>query len=287
MIGIVNAKINIGLQIVRRREDGYHDLQTVFYPIGRYAGLPENPAEFCDILEVVGNADGKLNFCQAGRKVDCASEKNLVYRAARLILPEGVGCDVILDKHLPDGAGLGGGSADAAFTLRLINKEILDNRYSDKELADMALRLGADCPFFIYNRPMYGEGVGEKLTDIDLDLGGKWILVIKPAIYVSTKEAFAGICPRLGDIDLKKLPSVPLKEWQNVVKNDFEESLFPKYPLLSDIKKQIIEKGSLYAAMSGSGSSIYGIFNDYETAFECKMSFKYVPTIEGSYLLKL
>lgn len=287
MLGVVNAKINIGLQIVNRREDGYHDLQTIFYPIGKYAGLPDNPTHFCDILEVVKTDNSDLEINLSGRTVNCPLEKNLVYKAAKMILGEERGCKIYLDKHLPDGAGLGGGSADAAFTLRLINEAILSNRYTDENLAAMALKLGADCPFFIYNRPMYGGGVGEKLEDISLDLSGKWILVIKPDVYVSTKEAFAGIKPKPGDIDLRLLPSVPISEWQGLVKNDFENSIFPKHPILKDIKDQLISKGAQYASMSGSGSSIFGIFDNYKIARECEISFTDFPTIEGIYLLKL
>lgn len=287
MIGFVNAKINIGLQIVNRREDGYHDLQTVFYPIGVHGGKPENPVQFCDILEVLCIGSNGLDIDLMGRKVDCPLEKNLVYKAAKLLLGENEGCRIILDKHLPDGAGLGGGSADAAFTLRMINEEVLKSRYSEDELAAFALKLGADCPFFIYNRPMYAEGVGEKLEGIKLDLSGKWLLVVKPAVYVSTKEAFAGIEPKPGDYDLRKLNDLPIEEWQGVVKNDFEDSIFPKHPILKDIKDRIIEGGALYSSMSGSGSSIYGIFDEYEIACRREISFSGIPTIEGTYLLKL
>lgn len=287
MLEFINAKINIGLQIVRRREDGYHDLQTVFYPIGRYAGLPDNPVRFCDILEITDNCSGKINVYFEGRRIECPLEKNLVYRAACMILPENTGCDIFLDKHLPDGAGLGGGSADAAFTLKLINEVILKNKFSNNELVEFALRLGADCPFFLYNRPMYAEGIGEKLTDVNIDLSGKWILVIKPDIYVSTKEAFTGVIPHPGEFDLRNLSSLPIEDWQYVVKNDFENSLFPKYPVLREIKDSIVSAGALYASMSGSGSSIYGVFNEYGPARECEMSFSGCPTIEGSYLLKL
>lgn len=299
MIDFVNAKINIGLQIVRRREDGYHDLQTVFYPVGMYAGLPDNPEEFCDILEVVPATEAGMRFRFTGRTVDCALEKNLVYRAARLFVnrltargipgvPFPQGMDIILDKHLPDGAGMGGGSADASFTLRMLNSFLpASYRFTDVELASMALELGADCPFFIYNRPMYATGVGERLGDIGLDLSGYWLVVVKPDVYVSTREGFSRITPREGNVDLRRLPEIPVCEWQGLVKNDFEESIFPQYPELAAIKKRLIASGAVYASMSGSGSSLYGLFRDHGLARISRDIFKEEPTIEGAYLLKM
>lgn len=304
MIEFVNAKINIGLQIVRRREDGYHDLQTVFYPVGRFAGLPDNPEPFCDILEIISAKEPGVRFHFKGRMIDCPEEKNLVCKAASLFFESSAsdggrfgasasasaqgerGLEIILEKHLPDGAGMGGGSADASFTLRMLN-ELTSQGYSDEELAEMALRLGADCPFFIYNRPMYGCGVGEKLTDVKLDLAGYWLVVVKPAVYVSTRDAFAGVTPRPGNIDLRTIAEIPIADWQDVVVNDFEASIFPKFPELARIKERLIRNGAVYASMTGSGSSIYGIYDDYEKAMVSCEDFKGETTIEGTYLLKL
>lgn len=304
MIEFVNAKINIGLQIVRRREDGYHDLQTVFYPVGKYAGLPDNPEPFCDILEIIPAKEPGVIFHFKGRMIDCPEEKNLVCKAARLFFESSAsdsgrfgssasasaqgerGVEIILEKHLPDGAGMGGGSADASFTLRMLN-ELTSQGYSDEELAELALRLGADCPFFIYNRPMYGCGVGEKLTDVKLDLAGYWLVVVKPAVYVSTRDAFAGVTPRPGNIDLRTIVEIPIAYWQDVVVNDFEASIFPKFPELARIKERLIRNGAVYASMTGSGSSIYGIYDDYEKAMVSREDFCGETTIEGAYLLKL
>lgn len=304
MIEFVNAKINIGLQIVRRREDGYHDLQTVFYPVGKYAGLPDNPEPFCDILEIIPAKEPGVRFHFKGRMIDCPEEKNLVCKAARLFFESSAsdsgrfgasasasaqgerGLEIILEKHLPDGAGMGGGSADASFSLRMLN-ELTSQGYSDEELAEMALRLGADCPFFIYNRPMYGCGVGEKLTDVNLDLAGYWLVVVKPAVYVSTRDAFAGVTPRPGNIDLRTIAEIPIADWQDVVVNDFEASIFPKFPELARIKERLIRNGAVYASMTGSGSSIYGIYDDYEKAMVSREDFRGETTIEGIYLLKL
>ncbi|MDE7116652.1 MAG: 4-(cytidine 5'-diphospho)-2-C-methyl-D-erythritol kinase, partial [Muribaculaceae bacterium] len=228
MMTFVNAKINIGLQIVRRREDGYHDLQTVFYPVGKYAGTPSNPEPFCDMLEVTPSSEEGMRFLFTGNRMKCEEKDNLVCRAARLFMKHtgdrllrqesGRGIEVRLDKHIPDGAGMGGGSADASFVLRALNSMLPeDDRLNDDSLATLALGLGADCPFFIYNRPMYGAGVGEKLTDIRLDLSGYWLLVVKPDVYVSTRDAFAGVVPRPGNIDLRSLPGIPVTEWQGLV----------------------------------------------------------------------
>ncbi|MDE6338264.1 MAG: 4-(cytidine 5'-diphospho)-2-C-methyl-D-erythritol kinase, partial [Muribaculaceae bacterium] len=172
--------------------------------------------------------------------------------------------------------------------LRALNNMLEENeRKSQEELADMALKLGADCPFFIYNSPMYGTGVGEKLTPIDLDLSGFWIAVIKPRIYISTREAFAHIVPSPGNIDLRTLRRDNIEAWQGIVKNDFEDSIFPRHPELADIKNKLLRAGAVYASMSGSGSSVYGIFKDRGSASDALRKFNDSTTIEGTYLLKL
>jgi len=291
MIGFVNAKINIGLQIVRKRADGYHDLQTVFYPVGLYAGTPSDESTFCDILEICRNDSGAggFEFITIGRKVECAPEKNLVYRAAQ-IFSEYTGADlsetrIVLDKHLPDGAGLGGGSADATCTLRMLS----DTFYPDKDLPlmEMARRLGADCPFFLINRAAYAEGTGDRLEEIPLDLSGYWIVIVKPDIYVSTREAFSGVTPRESDFDLREIPRIPIEEWKGRVKNDFEDSIFPLHPGIGEVKEGLYKGGALYASMSGSGSSVYGIFADRDAAAKTADEFREKATIATSCLLKM
>ena len=277
MIKFVNAKINIGLNIVGKREDGYHDLETVFFPVGLECGLPYQPDPFDDVLEITYDG-GEVNGCRfqfMGRRIDCPPKKNLVVRAATLFLGrynaaqndlEKFGMfEIILDKHLPDGAGLGGGSADAAFTLELLN-EITGSFFSKEELRAMALRLGADCSFFLENTPCFASGVGEKLVPIHLDMKGYYILIIKSDINISTAEAFAGITPKKPDFDLRFLQYLPVEEWKNRVVNDFETTVFAKYPELAELKQRLYEAGALYASMSGSGSAIYGIFNSAEIA---------------------
>ena len=268
----VNAKINIGLDIVARREDGYHELNTVFYPVGLHAGQPENPVPFCDILEVTPMPVGKPNevfYEFYGNPVGCTLDKNLVARAANAFcnsLPEPVDAlRIALEKHIPDQAGMGGGSADAAFTLMLLN-EYLGQPKTEEELLEMALKLGADCPFFIKNTPCYAEGVGEKLEEIPLDLSGYWLAIAKPALCISTKEAFAGVTPRRPEIPLREAIMRPIAEWNDCIRNQFEESLFPNHPELRELKEGMYRSGALYASMTGSGSVVYGIFPTREAA---------------------
>lgn len=296
MIKFVNAKINLGLNITERRDDGYHNLETVFFPVGIESGMPQQPEPFDDILETTLDlskpAGCKFQFM--GRRIDCPPEKNLVVKAATLLLrsyfdknsPESIAglFTISLDKHLPDGAGLGGGSADASFTLTSLN-ETLGNPFSRDELLGMAARLGADCPFFIVNTPCFAEGIGEILTPVEIDLKGNWLLLVKPPVYVSTREAFAGITPRRPDFDLRFLPYLPLDQWRERVRNDFEESIFPIRPELRELKDEFYTRGAVYASMSGSGSSIYGIFSSEEAArgaYEAMES-----TYDGVWLFRL
>lgn len=283
MISFVNAKINLGLNVVARRADGYHDLSTVFYPVGVYSGTPENTVAFADALEIVERPDADHQpeaqvwkddeYLFLSRKVECPVEKNLVCKAVvafRKALedagrPQLPSLRVILSKHLPDGAGLGGGSADATFTLKMLNA-MAGSPFDECELIDIAAKIGADCPFFVVNSCAYASGIGERLERLSLSLAGKWLLIVKPDLYVSTKEAFAGITPHAPAFDLLRLPEVPLKEWHEVVVNDFEASLFPSHPELAEIKNELYACGAQFALMSGSGSSLYGIFENISAA---------------------
>lgn len=277
MIRFVNAKINIGLNVVAKRPDGYHDLETVFYPVGLECGLPHQPEPFDDILEVNINPPEQsgCRFQFVGRQLDCEPKKNLVVKAASLFLGrynrnfgdlQSYGLfEITLDKHLPDGAGLGGGSADATFTLMMLN-EITGNKFSKDALSGMARRLGADCPFFLENTPCFASGIGENLTPLNLDLHHYSILIVKPDIHVSTADAFAGITPKKPDFDLRNLPYLPIEDWRGRVVNDFESTVFLKYPQIGDLKEKLYESGAIYASMSGSGSAVYGIYLDVEMA---------------------
>ncbi len=250
MVTFPNAKINLGLDVLRKRPDGYHDLQTVMMPVG-----------WTDILEIIPGKEVD-SLTVTGRHVDCPPEKNLVMKAVRA-LRETVDfppVDIYLHKIIPDGAGLGGGSADAAFTLSTINSLFSLQLGSDK-LAEIASGIGADCPFFIYNRPMLCEGTGTSMCPIDICLPqNAKIALVKPPVSVSTKEAYARVHPHIPATPLPVLLQEPVERWQAAVKNDFETSVFPKYPVISEIKNGMMEMGALYASMSGSGSAVFGIF---------------------------
>lgn len=252
MICFPNAKINLGLNIVSKREDGYHNLETIFYPI---------PVQ--DALEIVPSESGKDIFIQEGIKVDSLPENNLVMKALFLMRQyyEIPFLEICLLKKIPFGAGIGGGSADASFMLRLLN-ETFNLNVSDQELVNLAAQLGADCPFFIYNRPMYAEGIGEKLENVSLDLSGYYLVLVKPDIHIPTRDAFALIKPQQPEISLKEIVKMPISEWANKMYNDFEKSIFPKYPAIEGIKQKLYQQGAIYASMSGSGSSVYGIFKE-------------------------
>lgn len=271
MIYFVNAKLNLGLNIVRRRPDGYHDLETVFIPVGLSNGLPGNPTPFCDILEVT--EAGVDEYLFEGKGIECAPADNLVCRAVeffRNATGNTVPVRIMLEKHLPQGAGLGGGSADASFTLRALN-ELCGKPLDRAGLERLALKLGADCPVFIRNVAVYAEGVGEEFYDIENPLAGMWAVIVKPDVFVSTREAFAGVKPHESDIDLREAVKRPISEWKGLITNDFEASVFPQHPVLADIKEAFYARGAEYASMSGSGSSLYGIYSsreDAEAAFE-------------------
>jgi len=252
MICFPNAKINLGLNIVSKREDGYHDLETVFYPIG-----------IKDALEIIPSKADCDSFFESGMKTGALPVDNLVIKALCLMREnyEIPPLEIHLLKKIPFGAGIGGGSADATFMLKLLN-DMFDLGINDEGLANLALQLGADCPFFIYNRPMFAQGVGERLEDISLTLDSYYLVLVKPDIHIPTRDAFASIAPRHPDISLRDIIKFPVSEWCGRMHNDFENSIFPKYSGVRDIKDKLYNLGALYASMSGSGSSVYGIFNE-------------------------
>lgn len=248
MITFPNAKINIGLNIESKRLDGYHNISTIFYPI-----------PLCDAIEILPSATTNL-YCY-GNKVDCPVEKNLVMKAYRLMaekfnLPN---VDIHLYKHIPDGAGLGGGSSDASSVALMIN-DMFGLGLTKPELAAIVKTLGADCSFFVYNTPMIARGIGDDLSPIPLSLNGYKIVVIKPNVSVSTSEAYAGVTPHSPDCPIENLIYRPITEWEGSMVNDFEQTIFATHPELSAIKDSFYEAGAVYASMSGSGSAIYGIF---------------------------
>ena len=277
MITNPNVKINLGLNVLRKREDGFHDLETLFVP---YFGIS-------DTLEIIVgddfsrtsaavfgkyapemiaqgmSEDGKLMITIARAEgVDWDPLKDLTAKAYHILaedfqLPP---VKIFLEKTSPVGAGLGGGSADAAFALKMLN-ELCDLQLSEDQLAAYASRLGSDCAFFIYNRPMIGEGRGEILTDHPLDIQAYDLQVLTPeGVAVSTKDAYGGIKPHLPEVPLKEALSRPVEQWDGLLVNDFEETVFAKYPELAAIKRSLYDSGAVYASMSGSGSALFALY---------------------------
>ena len=252
MITFPNAKINLGLNIVEKRPDGYHNLETVFYPI---------PVEDALEVNILNESPQKFRLHQAGLEIAGEAENNLVVKAYKLLderfnLPP---IDIHLFKHIPSGAGLGGGSSDAAYMLKLLNEKF-NLEWSDENLEEYAAKLGADCAFFIRNTPTYAEGIGNIFSPISLSLKGYQIVLVKPDIFVSTRDAFAQIKPHRQEIPLKEVIKQPIEEWKERMVNDFEESVFPQFPAIREIKEKLYEAGAIYAAMTGSGSSVFGLF---------------------------
>ena len=257
MITFPNAKINLGLNIVERRPDGYHNIETVFYPV-----------PLTDVLEIVpANEGDETTLTCYGNKVDCPPEKNLVMKAYRL-LQEQYDLPAVamhLYKHIPDGAGLGGGSSDAAHALVMLNK-MFSLGLSDRELAAHAVTLGADCAFFIYNHPMMATGIGDVLSPINVNLKGQTLLLVKPAMGVDTRTAYSRVKPQPSAMPLTEILSLPINSWDGLLVNDFEPSVFAALPQLWLIKARLLDAGAQYAAMSGSGSTIFGFFGSDKLA---------------------
>ena len=252
MITFPNAKINLGLNITEKRPDGYHNLETIFYPIPLEDALEAYPRK---------EGPGSYSLSQSGLSIEGDTENNLVVKAYKLLdetyhLPP---IDIYLYKHIPSGAGLGGGSADAAFMLKLLNRMYRLN-LTDDQLEAYAARLGADCAFFVRNQPTYADGIGNIFSPVELSLAGWQLLLVKPNIFVSTRDAFARIRPRHPERNLRDLINQPVESWKDYMINDFEESVFPQFPAIGDIKTELYHLGAVYASMSGSGSSVYGLF---------------------------
>lgn len=276
MILYPNCKINLGLNIVARRSDGYHDIETVFLPI-----------PLSDCLEITPAPED--SFVIDGRELDCSAQDNLVVRVLNMLRAEDMDIPPVsirLTKNIPSGAGLGGGSTDAAFMMKGLN-ELFDLGLSDAQMAIRVGRLGADCPVFIANKPVYAEGKGDVFTPLPVPLveknyfslppvgsilpptiplsipavlDGYWLVLVKPNDFISTREAYAAVTPRPSNVSLKDIISQPVKTWRGQMVNDFEASVFPTHPVVSSICDQLYMLGASYAAMSGSGSTVYGLF---------------------------
>ncbi|MCG8305970.1 MAG: 4-(cytidine 5'-diphospho)-2-C-methyl-D-erythritol kinase [Cytophagales bacterium] len=249
MIVFPNAKINLGLNILRKRSDGYHELETCFYPV-----------LWRDALEIIDS--DKTHITTTGIELPDEGE-NIVLKAFHLLkkdfdLPP---IRIHLHKSIPIGAGLGGGSADAAFMLKLLNEKYMLG-ITHNDLLKYATRLGADCAFFLENRPLLASGIGERFSELKFSLDEKHIVLVYPNIHISTKEAYSNIVPKNPSVRIKDvLENHPIENWEGLLTNDFEAPLFKKYPILKNLKEQLYDSGGVYASMSGSGSCMFGIFD--------------------------
>lgn len=266
MICFPNCKINIGLYITEKRPDAYHNIETVFYPV-----------PMCDVLEIAEN--NKNEFTLSGLKIPGSRESNLCLKAYDIVkkkynLPP---VKIHLHKAIPTGAGLGGGSSNAAFMIKLLNDTFMLNM-TNAQMQDIAVNLGSDCSFFIENKPVFATNKGDIFESINLDLSKYHLLLVKPHIHISTPDAFSMLKPRKALFSLKNIDTDKINEWKNYVTNDFEGPLFSKFPEIKMIKEKMIDRGAVYASMSGSGSAVYGIF---ETSVDTRGLFKGCFTWQG------
>jgi 4-diphosphocytidyl-2-C-methyl-D-erythritol kinase len=255
MVTFPNCKINLGLNIINKRSDGYHDLETVFYPIF-----------IQDVLEIITDQHcdphNDIRYSSSGLQVDGDSNQNLCVKAYRLLkkdYPQLTPIKIHLHKNIPMGAGLGGGSADGAFALSLINQKY-QLGISQEKLIQYALQLGSDCPFFILNKPCFAKGRGEILSPIDLELSQYQFLIVNPGIHISTAWAFSQINPSPALYPIEETILIPIGQWKGILQNDFEKPVVNHYPEIGDIILKLYENGAIYAALSGSGSTVFGIF---------------------------
>lgn len=253
MLVFPNAKINLGLHIVSKRSDGFHNIETVFYPVS-----------WCDALEVIENTESSLEFefSQSGLTIEGKAENNLLYKTWQAVreikaLPA---IKVHLHKTIPMGAGLGGGSSDAAYFIKALNDKF-ELHLTPEQSLKIASVIGSDCAFFLTNRAAFACGKGDELRAVEINLNRYYILLVYPGIHSNTAQAYAGITPQSSPYNLSEhLTKRPVKEWKDFLKNDFEAGLFQRHPELSDIKAKLYKQGALYAGMSGSGSCLFGIF---------------------------
>ena len=266
MVTFPNAKINLGLDVVAKRPDGYHNLETVFYPI---------PLE--DVLEITTVKDANApdyTFTMHNAVFEGDNNDNLVVKAYKILaadhkLPK---VEMALYKNIPTGAGLGGGSADAAFALKMLNG-IAGLGLSDDRLEEYAAQIGADCAFFIRNTPAYATGIGNILTPTTCNISGYTLVLVKPEIHISTKQAYSLVRPAAPETPLTEIAKLPVEQWKGLMKNDFEKSVFAAHPSMERIKEQLYEIGAVYASMSGSGSSFFGIFKEEQDIEKIKAQF--------------
>lgn len=257
MICFPNAKINLGLNIVEKRPDGFHNIETIFYPI-----------DLCDALEIIPSGEESFDFHTTGIQVVCDPESNLVMKAVRLVsgaCNPSPGLRIHLHKVIPTGAGLGGGSSDGAHAIKLLN-DLWSTELTVLQIQDLARQIGSDCAFFIENRPVFASGRGDRFEPVHVNLSGYQIVIIVPPVHVSTTDAYAMATPRKPENSLKEIIQLPVEEWKELLTNDFEKPVMQKYPVIRKIKEELYNRGALYAAMSGSGAGVYGIFSRQQAA---------------------
>jgi len=258
MVSFPHCKINLGLHVLSKRSDGYHNIETCFYPVPR-----------TDILEIISSKE--FSFTSSGIKIDGDTDSNLCVKAFQLLQQEfGIGeAKIHLHKIIPMGAGLGGGSADAAYTLLLAN-DIFNLQLTKTELKNFAAQIGSDCAFFIEDQPMIGSGRGEILTPTSVSLKNYFLVLVKPNVHVSTADAYAGIIPKQTEKSIQEILKLPIQEWKEKLTNDFEETIFKKHSIIKEVKEKLYSLGAMHASMSGSGASVFGIF---ENAVDLKNDF--------------
>lgn len=257
MVSFPPCKINLGLHVTGKRPDGYHDLETCFYPV-----------PWTDILEVI--PANTFAFSSSGNEIPGMRDQNLCVKAYQLLARDFSIDPVLIHLHkiIPMGAGLGGGSSDAAHVIRMLN-EIFNLNLPQEKMIQLAASIGSDTPFFIQDRPMLGTGRGEVLSDIQVDLQGRFLVLVNPDIHVSTSEAYALVRPAEPEVRLSEILSRPLVKWKDLLKNDFEDSVFTKYPAIKELKDKLYSLGAVYASMSGSGATVFGLFeNEFNVASE-------------------
>jgi 4-diphosphocytidyl-2-C-methyl-D-erythritol kinase len=252
MVAFPNCKINLGLHITQKRADGYHDIETIFYPIA-----------FNDILEIIPtNNHNNIEYNSSGIPIIGNNEDNLCIKAYHLLkkdFPQIPSIQMHLHKNIPMGAGLGGGSADGSFALKMINQQF-QLQLSDTQLIEYALLLGSDCPFFILNTPCIGKGRGEILTPVALDLSAFKILIINPGIHINTGWAFSQVTPRIPTLSIEQIIQQPIETWKAQLSNDFEQPVCKQYPEIAALITQLYNAKAVYAALSGSGSTVFALF---------------------------
>ena len=257
MLTFPNAKINLGLNVIGKRPDGYHNIESVFYPV-----------EWTDALEII-KAD-EFSFKSSGLEIPGETANNLIIKAYKILVGAGLvfenSVNIHLHKVIPMGAGIGGGSADGAFALKMLN-EIFELNLSDLQLEDFASQLGSDCPFFIQNRPKFCFGRGTDFEEIDFSLKGYSLVLANPQIHISTAEAYSGVIPYTPEISIKEILKMPVSQWKELLVNDFEEKIQLNHPKISEVKQELYSVGALYASMTGSGSTVYGIFENLPEKF--------------------